>query len=367
MPIYYDFLYLALALMAFVIALVAVPIAQKFGEKFGFMDAVNPAKIHDKPIVRCGGVGIVSAFMVTLFLCMSCLHFPEIRAKFPPEIRPYLENIPSILPKLAAIVGGGMMLFIVGLIDDKITMSAKVKLAFQLLATLPLLATGVYIKFFIPGDIAGMLLTVGWIVFITNAFNLLDNMNGLSSGVAIVCALNFYLVSRAGDAYFMMAMFALIIGSTLGFLRYNFPNARLFMGDSGSLFLGYMIGSLSVLVTYYKEGVPTALPVISPLVILGVPIFDTLSVMYIRWKNKKPFMVGDQNHFSHRLVALGFSRTQAVMFIWLVTLTVGLTAVNLQWLGFWAAILALIQVILFFLLIYLLEAVGRDKQIQKGE
>src|SRR5690606_4205172 len=179
-----------------------------------------------------------------------------------------------------------------------------------------------------------------------------DNMNGLSAGVAVVCAFSFYLISRAGGEYFMMAIFAALAGSVAGFLPYNFPRARLFMGDSGSLFLGYMFAALSIMVTYYDAGVPSQLPVVEPPVVPGVPLFDTLSVMWIRWRNHKPIMQGDQNHFSHRLVALGFSRVAAVIFIWVVTLMMGLAAVNLRWLPTAGAIIALAQVILFFLLIY---------------
>src|SRR5690606_26360043 len=170
-----------------------------------------------------------------------------------------------------------------------------------------------------------------------------DNMNGLSAGVAVVCAFSFYLVSRNGGEYFMMAMFAALAGSAAGFLPYNFPRARLFMGDSGSLFLGYMFAALSIMVTYYDAGVPSQLPVVAPLIVLGVPLFDTLSVMWIRWRNGKPLMQGDQNHFSHRLVVLGFSRTAAVVFIWGVTFTMGLAAVNLRWLPMEGAIIVLTQ------------------------
>jgi UDP-GlcNAc:undecaprenyl-phosphate GlcNAc-1-phosphate transferase len=241
-----------------------------------------------------------------------------------------------------------------------------VKLALQMASAVPLILAGITIKSFVPGDWPGAVFTIMWVVLLTNSFNFLDNMNGLSSGIACVCALNFYLISRLGGEYFMMALLAVFIGSLLGFLRFNFPNARLFMGDSGSLFIGYMMAALSIKVTYYEVGVPTQLPVIAPLVVLGVPLFDTASVMFIRWRNRKPFMQGDQNHFSHRLVSLGFSRVRAVMFIWLVTFTVGLSAVNLRHLSWTGAIIALVQVVLFFLIIYFLEATGRERNGDHG-
>ncbi len=356
-----DLIYAALAFAACAAALVLVPFAHWFGRRFGFVDAVSTAKIHTEPKVRCGGLGIYLAFIVTLAGAIAAAMLLEDVGLVRADLAAHFPNIPSMLQKMAAILGGATLLFITGLVDDKKNLRPMVKLVLQVLSAVPLILAGITIKSFLPSELLGALLTIAWVVLLTNSFNFLDNMNGLSSGIACMCALNFYLVSRAGGEYFMMAMFALLFGSSLGFLRYNFPSARLFMGDSGSLFLGYMMAALSIRVTYYDVGVPTQLPVIAPLVILGVPIFDTMSVMLIRWRAGKPLTQGDQNHFSHRLVALGFSRTTAVLFIWLVTLTVGLSALYLRWLQLAGAMLALVQVILFFVIIYFLESTGRRR------
>lgn len=356
-----DLFYAALGLQALVFSLVLVPLARRFGRRFGFMDAVNPAKIHEIPMVRCGGVGIFLAFFLSLGIdLLLALAFKD-SPLVPSAVRPYLANIGSVSPKLLGLAGGATLIFLTGLVDDKKNLRPLTKLFLQIASAFPLIASGITVRFFVPGALAGALLTIAWVVLLTNAFNFMDNMNGLSSGVAAVAALNFYLLSRAGGEFFMMGIFALLVGSILGFVRYNFPRAQLFMGDSGSLFIGYMLAGLSILVTYYRQGVPTQLPVVAPLIVLGVPIFDTASVLYIRWKNGKPLMKGDQNHFSHRLVALGFTRTSAVLFIYLVTFTVGLTAVNLRHLDWAGASLALIQAALFFLIIYFLERTGQAK------
>ncbi len=344
---------------AFALALMFVPVARYLGARFGFVDPVHPDKIHHEPMVRCGGAGIAAAFCFTLFGGLALMHFEAPRALLPPGLASHIPNIPSVLPRLATVVAGALLPFIVGLVDDRKNRRPVVKLAFQIAAGLILVAGGITINMFIPGWLPGAVLTVVWVVLISNAFNLLDNMNGLTSGVALVCAISFYLISRAGGELFMMAMFAALAGTVLGFLPYNFPRARLFMGDSGSLFIGYLFAALSIMVTYYDAGVPTQLPVVAPLIVLGVPLFDTLSVMWIRWRAGKPLMQGDQNHFSHRLVALGFSRVQAVVFIWVVTLTVGLAAVNLRYLSGAGAVIALAQVVLFFLLIFVLEMQGK--------
>lgn len=353
------------ALVAFALALILVPLAKFLGARYGFVDPVHPDKIHHEPMVRCGGAGIAAAFCLTLFTGLALLHFGLPNRLLPANLRNHIPNIPAVLPRLAVVMSGALLLFAVGLVDDKKNLRPIIKLAFQILAGLILVAGGVTIQMFIPGPLPGAILTIVWVVLISNAFNLLDNMNGLSAGVAVVCAISFYLISRAGGEYFMMAMFAALAGGVAGFLPYNFPRARLFMGDSGSLFIGYMFAALSIMVTYYDAGVPTQLPVVAPLVVLGVPLFDTLSVMWIRWRAGRPIMQGDQNHFSHRLVALGFSRPRAVMFIWAVTLTVGLAAVNLRSLTAAGAVIALVQIVLFFLLIFILETQGKKAAARK--
>ena len=355
-----DAYYFAAAAAAFFITFALTPLVRVAGRRLGFMDAVNPAKIHTAPMVRCGGAAIFLSFMITLALALAA-HFSAPAAFAPPGTAAHLANIPAMGPRIAALLGGATLLFLTGLADDRFNLRPLTKLALQIVSALPLVAVGITIKCFIPGVLPSALLTIAWVVLLTNAFNFLDNMNGLTSGVAVVCALNFFLVSRLGGEFFMMAMFAVLLGAIAGFIPWNFPRARLFMGDSGSLFIGYMLAALSILVTYYREGVPTQLPVVAPLVILGVPLFDSASVMFIRWRRGLPLMKGDQNHFSHRLVALGFSRPGAVLFIHLVTLTVGLSAVNLPRLGWAGAAIALLQVMLFFLLIFVLESVGKRR------
>ncbi len=357
-----DLLFGGVAALSFVLALALVPLAQRFGQRFGFVDKLDPEKIHVELKVRCGGVGIYLAFMGAMAICLATAWFlAQARPSwFPEEIAPFLQNIGSVAPKLGAILAGATLMFLTGLADDKYNLPPVPKLLLQILSAVPLIAAGITIQFFIPGWLPGALLTVAWVVLLTNSFNFLDNMDGLSSGVAAVCAFNFFLISRSGGEVFMMGMLALLFGAILGFLRYNFHPARLFMGDSGSLFIGYMLAALSTLVTYYDAGVPTQLPVVSPLVVLGVPLFDTASVMLIRWRSGKPLMQGDRNHFSHRLTALGFSRRDAVLFIYLVTFTVGLSAINLRSLTWDGAVIAVLQVMLIFLVIWFLEHVGRN-------
>lgn len=356
-----DLFYITIAAEACILALVMVPLARRFGLRWGFVDQPGERKIHLHPMARCGGLGIFLAFALCLALDLVALRVSPIRSLIPSQLTPYLPNISYISDKLWALFAGATLMMLTGLADDRFNLRPGLKLTLQILAAIPLVATGVVVKAFLPYPWLGALLTIFWVVLLTNAFNFLDNMNGLSAGVAAIALLNFYLISRVSEQYFIMAICAALFGALLGFLRYNFPRAHLFMGDSGSLFLGYLIAGVSTMVTYYHAGVPTQLPVISPILVLGVPLFDTLSVLYIRWRNGAPLMRGDRNHFSHRLVALGFTPTQAVLLIYLLALSVGLAAVNLRWLPWTGAIFTLVQCVAFFLIIYLLERTAQKK------
>jgi len=137
--------------------------------------------------------------------------------------------------------------------------------------------------------------------------------------------------------------------------------ARLFLGDNGSLFLGYLLGALSILATYYRKGVPTTLPVLTPLIVLGVPVFDTLSVVWIRLRTGRPLMQGDRNHFSHRLVDLGMSPRRAVVFIYILTAAIGLSAVPLRTVGRVGGVVILVQIALLFWVIFQLERTAAGK------
>lgn len=359
-----DLGYAGLALTAFVLALGFVPLAREAGRRFGFVDAVHPDKIHTEPVVRCGGAGIFLAFMGSLGLALTILAFAGPHLPLPAALQPYAGNIAFEAPRLGAVLAGASFVFLVGLYDDRRPLRPLTKLALQIVACIPLILAGISVRLFLPYDWMGYVVTVGWVVLLTNSLNLLDNMNGLSAGVAAIAAVNFFLVARAGDSYFLMAMFALVAGAVAGFLPFNFPRASVFMGDSGALFLGYMLAASSILMTYYDAASASRLPVAAPLVILAIPFFDTATVVYVRWRKGLPLMKGDQNHFSHRLVALGFTRVQAVLFIYLLTFAIGLNAVTLRNQDTAGALLTLAQTALILLAIFLLETAGRRRAEQ---
>ena len=252
-----------------------------------------------------------------------------------------------------AIISSCLVLHVLGLVDDRVAQPASLKLVLQLLVA------GMLVLFFDVrllhlldgfgplGWIASCTLSILWLVVITNAFNFLDNMDGLAAGVGTIVALVLMVATLLNDQYFISISLALLVGAQLGFLVFNFPPAKIFMGDGGSMVIGWLIAVASVRITFVDAADPeyalgTAwYGVFMPLVVLAVPLYDFTSVVVLRsLQGRSPF-VGDQQHFSHRLVGHGLSTRQAVLVIWAITVATG---VNGLVLGSVTPVLALLLV-----------------------
>ncbi len=350
-------------LQAMIAGAILTPVARALAPKLGMMDAPTlDRKIHQTIIPRAGGLAIYAAFWGSILIdaVIAAKIVPGLEW-VPENVRVLAANVPSKLAQLGGIAGGCTIIFLLGLADDIWNLPAKLRLGVQFLAVIPLIATGVSVQFFLPVW-AGWLVTAFWVVLLTNSFNFMDNMNGLTSGVAAIIAAVMVLQSYLAGEYYMMLVFAMLAGAAKGFWFYNFPKASIFLGDSGSTHLGFLFGALTIVSTYYHSGVQTQLPVLMPMIVLGVPLFDTVSVMWIRWRTGKPFMEGDTNHFSHRMVALGMSRTEAVVFIYGVTLCVGLAAVVLRPLDWRYGLVQAAVIGMLFLAIYWMERVSRHQR-----
>jgi UDP-GlcNAc:undecaprenyl-phosphate GlcNAc-1-phosphate transferase len=208
------------------------------------------------------------------------------------------------------------------------------------------------------GRWASVVVKILWIGMVTNAFNFLDNMDGLSAGVAAVCTTAFLIAALSIQQWFVAATLALLLGSLVGFLWFNFPPATIFMGDSGSLLIGLVLGIMTVRTTYLPKGTPWAdgyWAVFAPAVVLAVPLYDLIVVSIIRLlRGKSPF-VGDTNHFSHRLVARGMSRRTAVLCLYLITAATSVAAILLPHVSAAYAPLIFVQTLLILCVVGLLE------------
>jgi len=358
-----------LFLLALIFSLVLVPLAKKTAIRWNIHDHPGERKIHTIPKPYLGGVAIFLSFFITIILNLI-LYFifidnPDFQAKFPFLARqlPYLYRA---WPKLTAILSGALMIVAVGITDDinSKLIPPGLKLLLQTAAALIAVYFGVCISFF-PYDWLDWLISVIWIVVITNSFNLLDNMDGLSSGVAVLSALIFFSISFYQGQIFMAFILIIFAGSILGFLRYNFYPSTIFMGDAGSLFLGYILGTLTISASYVTRESSSLLPALMPVFILSIPIFDTVSVVIIRLKEKRPVFVGDKRHLSHRLVDMGFSPRHAVNMIYLLTVAIGLAAFLLPSLSVGQSILVFVQIFIIIIIISILMFVGKRSNRKK--
>jgi UDP-GlcNAc:undecaprenyl-phosphate GlcNAc-1-phosphate transferase len=362
------FIYLAVFAGAAGVSAVACALARRLGAALGWLDKPAGRKAHTRAVAVTGGYGIFGTFLLlvgggsllaTWLGAASGFMLPTIE-----EVTPYLRNVAGVRGQVCAVLGGAGLMFLTGAIDDRRALGPRVKLAMQIVATLPLLAVGVTIHGHLPAPV-GWAVTGLWIVLLTNSFNLLDNMDGLSASVAAVACGVLALAAYQGGELWLPALFLCMAGALVGFLFFNWHPASIFMGDAGSLTTGYLMAVFSILVTYQDVAGgsrATPLTLLMPLAIMGVPLFDTLSVMFIRRRAGKPLMQGDRNHFSHRLVAMGFGTRGAVATIALLTAATGLLALPLRWLGWGAGMLHVAGLAMLFGVIVALEVTGRRQE-----
>lgn len=318
---------LLLCPVALLIAAVLTEICRHVALRTGLVDNPDAARFHKTPTPYGGGVAIVLTTLgMTLGGWAALTHAPweTIHPELAQTLAPLAKamQFQENLLKLGAVLGGGLLLFALGLWDDCKGLSPKTKLLVQAGAAGLLVTADVRMTVFVQHYAVSAVVTILWVVLITNALNLLDNMDGLSGGVSAISALLFCVIAIQNGQILVAAMLAVFAGAALGFLTHNFPPARLFMGDAGSLFCGWWLGSMTVAGTYYP-GQGGVYAVCMPLLILAVPLFDTTSVLLLRWRRGKPLFVGDTNHLSHRLVRLGMTTREAILTIYLLCLLLG--------------------------------------------
>ncbi len=360
--------YLLPILASFVLALILTPLARAVASRYGILDFPGDRKIHIRPKPYLGGFAIYFAFLMTVFAGLGALYFFQYSSSLFSSFW-ILGLIPSIeraLPQLFSILLGATISLSVGFWDDcaKSPRAAEVKLAVQLCAALLVVNSGVILDVF---EISWLnyILTVLWIVGLINSFNMLDNMDGLSAGIAAIILAFLAIVAIALDQHLVAFISLSMVGALIGFLVYNFEPSSIFMGDAGSHFIGFMVGTLTVLESYVDGNNSPSLAICLPLLLLGVPLLDTFSVIWIRLKNNRPIYLGDKNHLSHRLVNMGLSQRQAVLLLYSVTFCTGLGAVLLPWLNTWQAFLMISQA-LAALAVFLAVLFFADRRRKEG-
>ncbi len=326
----------------------------------GMIDYPAEHKFHQKPTPLLGGVGIFLGFWITVLTGVAVIGFAGLY--IPSLIRQYADGVWLRLPWLGVVLVGGLAMGICGLYDDKYNLNAPAKLGIQLIVAVITVAAGIRARLFLPEPLS-YLISITWILVITNSFNLLDNMDGVSAGCAFIAGFFLFLIACIMQNYFVASFLACFMGCLIGFLIFNFPPASIFMGDCGSMFIGYIMSVVTIVGTYYGPGSSTVFSVVIPLVVLAVPIFDTVSVMVIRLTNKKPVFTADKNHFSHRLAAMGMDVKTAVLFLYLVTFCLGLSSLLVPLLPVLGVIVVLFQTAGIIGIIAVLEYYNRKPSL----
>ena len=354
---------LCLAGASLVISFLATWLIIHLAPRIGFVDKPGHRKIHAAPKPLGGGVAIFLAVALPMFVGLLVVNFAAEKL-----VLRFFHHLDAVALLTGAqhqtrlslgVVGGMLVLHALGLLDDRRALGPYVKLTAQLVVAGTLVVAFDMRALTALGTIPSTILTILWIVAITNAFNFLDNMDGLSAGVAAVCTTAFLITAITIEQWFVAATLALLLGALVGFLFWNFPPARIFMGDSGSLVIGFVLGVLTVRTTYLPKGEDFAAgwySVFAPLIVLAVPLYDLIVVSIIRLARGKSPFVGDTNHFSHRLVARGMSRRTAVLCIYLVTAATSVAAMLLPHVhSTYGAVLIFAQTLLILGVVALLE------------
>jgi len=370
----------ACALAGLVVSVVTTALMRRLAPRWGLVDHPNSRKVHIVPTPLGGGLAILCGVLLPLvgaqLVVWLVLRNAIPSGWFPPELSEHLPGIMYRSRLLWTIMLAGIVISALGLVDDLRNLRWQPKLAVQLLVACGVVAGGVRGTLFVDIPWIGWGLTVLWIVVLTNAFNFLDNMDGLSAGIGLIAAMIFAVIMLTGTAqphWFVAVFLFLLAGSLAGFLMHNWPPARIFMGDTGSCLIGLWLACMTVVGTFYDYGRvgfletsdvagPTGTHVIlAPLCVLAVPLYDFCSVVLIRLlQGRSPFHA-DKSHFSHRLVELGMSRKQSVLTIYLITLTTGLGGLLLYQVEGWpGALLVLSMVACMLAVIAILETAARS-------
>ncbi len=296
---------------ALVFALVGTPLARKLAPRLGIIDQPSARKLHTQPTPLMGGAAIYAGVALALLLtAVVGMQFGD----------------PFRLSELAGILVGASILALIGLWDDRVSLSAGIKLLAQLGAAILLIISGVHVQLPLPYAL-NLVITVVWVVGITNAINLLDNMDGLSGGISAIAAAFFALLAAMNGQVLVGVLAAAVTGACLGFLVYNFNPASIFMGDAGTLFLGFVLAGLGIKLRFPQAPTPWATWMV-PVLVLGLPIFDTTLVFISRLRRGlNPLTTPGKDHTSHRLTHYGLSHREAVLVLYLGACLCGFAAI----------------------------------------
>jgi len=343
--------------ISYLSSLLAAPVAYRLG----FLDVPGRHKAHGRPVPLLGGSAIFIAVLAPSLLALALASVwaadgvPQWLTRIAPEISQHVQGAAAKAPQALGILLAALAMHVLGLVDDRKHLGPWSKLAVQVVIiglVVFLLDVRVLTRI---GYYPSCLLTILWLTTITNAFNFLDNMDGLAAGVAAICAAALLAAAASITQIFVSAWLCLLLGAVLGFLPHNFAPAKIYMGDAGSLLLGFLLGVISCLTTYVHD-LLASYSVLAPLVVMAIPLYDTVSVIVLRIRERQHPMVGDRRHFSHRLVRRGMSVRKAVITIYLCTAGTAIAATLLPRVDATGAVLIIFQTLAILMVVAMLES-----------
>jgi UDP-GlcNAc:undecaprenyl-phosphate GlcNAc-1-phosphate transferase len=350
-----------------VLSVILTAVVSKLAERIGFVAHPAADRFARTTVPLGGGIAIfttITAIVVTAAVAIKILLVPG--------RLPWLAESANINPadflgktnQLVIILLSALVLFLLGLWDDKKRLGPFFKLAVQFAVAITAAAFAeVRVEFFIENKIITTALSAVWIVLIINAFNFLDNMDGAAAGIAVIVSSILFTAAAISGQVFVGGLAVVFTGTLLGFLVFNFPPAKIFAGDAGSLVIGFFLALLSLRTTYYHQAQSGQwYPVFTPLIVMAVPLYDFISVTALRIKQGKSPFVGDTQHFSHRLKKRGLTDTQTVLSLYLATLCTGLGATFLYQVNLAGAFLIFIQTFMVLAIIAILETTSGNEK-----
>ncbi len=346
-------IYGAILLAGGVLACCLTPLFKRIAARTDFMDRPSEAhKGHGRAVPLLGGAAMFSAWFICIVAGFLVLRYGNF-----PALAEYAAGAGHVAKRFSFLVLGAFLAVLLGLADDRFALKASVKFTGQfIIALIAVVLGGARLELFCPWAPVSAGISIFWFMLLMNSINFFDNMDGLAVGTVAIAMWLFATVAGLNGQYFVASFAALNCGVCIGFWIYNSNPASIFMGDSGSHFLGYLAAATSTLTVYFRlDQSLSRFPVLVPLFILAMPLFDTLMVVLIRAKNGKPFWIGDHNHISHRFVKMGLSRKRAVQLVHLMAFTVGLGVFPILWGTFATAALLVAQAILLMIIVTIMQ------------
>lgn len=305
---------------AFATSLLVLPLWRKYCLHTNLVDDPGHRKIHDTPVPLAGGFAVLTGILLPLGAGALLLKQGVIKTASAAAV---IHGLDRRGTELAVLAFGAVAITMLGWLDDKHELKALPKLIGQILVAIAVTTACKRITLFVHSDIFSYTVTILWLLTIINAFNFMDNMNGLCAGLGAIGSFFFALLAAAKGEYLVAIIGFLMCGALVGFLPWNFPKGRAFLGDAGSHLVGYLLAMMAILPHFYTRQEPRPLAVLSPLLVLAIPLIDLAQVSLFRTLNRKPLWLGDTNHLSHRLTRYGMNQAQAVLTLWLAAAALG--------------------------------------------